>query len=148
MPVTDSTRMAMPWPWSNLAALLLAATACTATSKFYVPSEGESRLNQHTVREQADQLLALECPRLLEGRIPPTGEARIKLDVARSGAVQRAEVTRGSGDERLDEIFGSLAARLQFDPLPAEAGDGTTARMRFGYSCGPGTAVTTISMGV
>ena len=75
-------------------------------------------------------------------KLAPTGEAKLKIRVAADGRVTEAEVTRSSGDERVDDIFGQAAARLQFDPMPGE----TTARIMMGYSCAPGAAVATMTV--
>ena len=158
MPAIGSTRMAMRWrsfetrdalPGRGATVViatmaLLALSACLGRQSYTAPSDAH-RLNTFTVRDDSDAALRGECGRLLGEKVPATGEALLHLQVASSGAVTRAEVTRSSGDERVDDIFGRLAARLQFDPLGGD--DGTTARIRMGYSCGPeGSAVTTMSM--
>ena len=143
---TDSTRMAMRWQWCSAAFIALASACVTTTTRSFTAEEDAVRLNQHTIREESDTFLAIECQRLINGG-RSTGEARLRLQVAQSGLVTRAEVTRSSGDERIDAIFGALAARLRFDPLPSQATDGTTARLFMGYSCAPGVAVTTVRVG-
>ena len=145
MRATGSTRMATPWRWCSAVAMV-AAACVTTTTRYFMASEGETRLNQHTIREEGDALLALECERLL-GADRPMGEAQLRLQVTQSGNVTRAELTRSSGDARIDGIFGALASRLRFDPLPAEATGGTTTPLHMGYSCAPGIAVTTVRVG-
>jgi TonB family protein len=125
-------------------ALTLLAGACLGANRYYEAPSDAHRLNTYTVRDNSDAALSAECARLIDEKIPPTGEATLKIQVGPNGQVTRAQVTRSSGDRRVDDIFGRLAARLKFDPLPSD--DGTTARIRMGYSCGPGTAVTTMSM--
>src|ERR687884_411799 len=72
-----------------------------------------------------------------------TGTARLTVDVGADGAVTRARVRTSSGDQRVDDMFGALAARLQVDA--PERGP-TTARITMGYSCAPNEAVTTIQL--
>jgi hypothetical protein len=124
------------------------ALACTTRSTtYYTPSVGEPRLGTDELRAEGDRLLAIECPRLLGRSQSATAEARLAIDVDRSsGAVSRARLTRSTGDSRIDDLFGALAARLQFDP-PADA-KGTTVSetIGVGYSCSPQAAVTTLQL--
>ena len=157
MRATGSTPTAMRWRSSEwrgglllLAHLVLGglATACTPrVTTFYTPSEGESRVSTDELRAEGDRVLAIECPRLLGAGQSATAEAAIVVDVDRaSGAVSRARVERGTGDARIDDIFGALAARLQFDP-PSEAKQPTVSgRIGVGYSCSPQAAVTTLRL--
>jgi TonB family protein len=75
-----------------------------------------------------------------------TGEARIMVELDRSGAVQKAQVTRSSGDEGMDAIFGALVARLQVDPPTGMNGDRGQHPIYIGYSCGPETHATTLNI--
>ena len=129
---------------SALALVAAAAAACvSSTTKYYVPTAGEDRLSTDEVRDRADDLLRIECPRLLGGGTAATGTARLTVDVGADGAVTRARVRSSSGDQRVDDIFGALAARLQVDP----PGRGpTAARITMGYSCAPNEAVTTVQL--
>ena len=144
MPATGSTRTAMRWRWSSAAVLALLLAGCMrSVSTYYIPTEGEPRLDTNGLRDRADFFLRAECPRLLAaGR--PGGEAQIKLTMARSGAVTRAEVTRSSGDEAIDGIFGPLAAQLELTPPPDMRGDEMTVRMGLGYACSGTTAAATV----
>jgi TonB family protein len=129
---------------TGILAFLILAGACLGGNQYYTAPTDAYRLNKFTVRDDSDAALRAECDRLIAEKIPPTGEAILKIRVRSTGQVTRAEVTRSSGDKRVDDIFGRLAARLQFDPVASD--DGTTARLRMGYSCGPGAAVTTMSV--
>ena len=148
---TGSTRTGTRWPSCSdrgrrvaRVALAAAVAACvTTTTKYYVPSAGEDRLSTDEVRERADDLLRVECPRLLGGATAATGTARLTVDVGADGAVTRARVRTSSGDQRVDDMFGALAARLQVDA--PERGP-TTARITMGYSCAPNEAVTTVQL--
>ena len=141
---TGSTRMATRWRWSStLGAALLCAACVHSTATYYVPTEDRPRLDTNQLRDQADLFLRTECPRLIEAG-KPGGEASIKLAVSRSGEVTRAEVTRSSGDETIDGIFGPLAAQLQLSAPPDMRGDEMTARLGMGYACSGTAAVTTV----
>jgi TonB family protein len=144
MKATDSTRSAMRWLSCSL---VIASTVagCTSTMRYYVPSAGDSRLNTIEMKDQSDAYLRPQCPRLLDGGNAATGEARIMLEIDRSGAVRRARVVRSSGDRAIDDIFGALAARLQFDPPTGMTGETGDHPIYVGYSCSPQMAVTTLN---
>ena len=138
---TASIRTAMRW-WCCSALLVVAA--CTTTQQFYLPSEDQPRLSTDLMRDRGHNIVRAECPRLLGVRQAVTGVAHIRVDVAADGAVRRASISHSSGDERMDEIFGGLAAQLKVDP-PANAGSDTIpGTLRLGYSCSPTTGTITI----
>ena len=160
---TGSTRTATRWPSSDgasaaratsgrtlsiavVAAAMLVVAGCKSTSTYYVPTAGEPRLNQDEFREASDQILRVECPRLMGTSDYATGEARARVYVDRSGAVQKIEFTRPSKDERMNTVWGGLGARLQFDPQEGQTEDLRASMMTIGYSCGKGTALTTLQL--
>ena len=149
---TGSTRTATRWPSSDrtLAILLAAAAllggACRSTSTYYLPTEGQPRLNQDEFRDASDQILSVECPRLMGTSGYATGEARGRVYIDKSGAVQKIEFTRPSNDERMNTVWGGLGARLQFDPQAGQTEDLRAAMVTIGYSCGKGTALTTLQL--
>lgn len=156
---TGSTPMAMRWPsserrraraWARVGALLLGGlvAACTTrTTTYYTPSVGEPRLSTDDLRAEGDRMLAIECPRLLKGQQSATAEARIVVDVDRaSGAVSRARLARSTGDPRVDDLFGALSARLQFDPVTEAKSATVSETIGVGYSCSPQAAVTTLQL--
>lgn len=149
MPGTGSTRTAMRWPSSSIfmvgaLGVVLAAGACMhSVSKYYVPTAGEPRLTATDLRDQADQLLGVECQRLLKGDSIATGVAQYLVEVNRGGEVTRADLRKSSGDAKIDDIFGAMAARLQFQPPANMKGDSDDGRIEIGYSCAPNIAVST-----
>jgi hypothetical protein len=92
------------------------------------------------MRDQAESLLRAECPRLLGAGSTALGEAQLLVEVDGGGKATRAWVTRSSGDERMDALFGGVLAQLEVD------GDGKTrsSRVHMGYSCAPDQAVVTV----
>jgi TonB family protein len=67
-------------------------------------------------------------------------------EIEPSGAVKTARIVRSSGDEAMDQIFGALVARLQFDPPANMRGESGTHPIYVGYSCSPQYAVTTLNI--
>ena len=143
MQSTDSIRSAMRW---SLCSALVVAAACTTTTRYYVPSQGEARLAPNDVRDQGESLLSTQCPRLLNGGRFATGQARIVTELDRSGAVQRARVTRSSGDGAMDDIFGALIARLKVDPPTGMTKDVGEHPIYIGYSCSPEMSAVTLNI--
>ena len=140
MRATGSTRSAMRWLFCSVV-----VAACVSRGSYF-SAPGDSRLNTIEMKDQSDAYLRPQCPRLLDGGNAATGEARIMLEIDRSGAVKRARVVRSSGDRAIDDIFGALAARLQFDPPTGMTGETGDHPIYVGYSCSPQMAVTTLNI--
>jgi hypothetical protein len=125
--------------------------ACqTVSETYYKPTAGEQRFSIDEARGVLDQVVATECPRLIEAKKDVSEPGTIELDVDGSGAVTQARVTRTLGDARLDAAFGGIAARLQIDAPPSGTPANAVGRLRAGYACGstadgkPGAAVATL----
>ena len=135
--------------WRSFSGVVIAAWAvgCTvSTTKFYVPSNAQSRLSLEQLRTRAGALLAVECPRLLAGRPSAFGETDLTIDVKRDGAVQRAHVDRSSGDARMDDIFGALAAQLRLEAPSSSRNHEAVRRIGIGYSCSATEAEATVQL--
>ena len=147
MKVTGSFRTATRWSSSSVLAIafaLLAGAACfQSTSKYYVPTAGDSRLDENELRVEAEQLLRVECERLKGGKSSVSGEGTFVLDVSATGSVQRVKVSKSTGDSELDDIFGALSARLDVGAAEPKAG---SIRMRASYFCEPDKSLVTIEM--
>ena len=127
---TASTPMAMRCWWCSLA-----LAACTTTQQYYLPSEDQPRISADLLRDRGHNIVRAECPRLIGVNEMATGVAHIRLDVESDGDVRRAMIANSSGDERMDEIFGGLAAQLKVDPPANVSGETMPAMVKIGYSC-------------
>ena len=143
MRVTGSIRTATPWLWYS-AALLAVGAGCRQTTIYYTPTPGESRLTQDEVRDQSDDFLKIECPRLMGSEKSATGEARVRVYYDKTGSVQKAQILRTTGDKQVDTVWGALVARLKFDAQPGQTDDLKPAIITLGYSCAPNVAITTL----
>ena len=141
MRATASTRTAMRW-WS--CSIALGIVACTTTERYYLPSEDQPRLTADLMRDRGHNIVRAECPRLLGARAEVTGVAHIRVDVEADGDVRRAVVSHSSGDERMDEIFGGLAAQLKVDPPGDVRGETIPGSLKLGYSCSPTAGTITV----
>ena len=138
---TASTRTVMRW-WS--CSVALAVVACTTTQQSYTPSADQPRLTTDLMRDRGHNIVRAECPRLLGVRQTVTGVAHIRVDVEADGEVRRATIVHSSGDERMDEIFGGLAAQLKVDPPANVQGETIPGTLRLGYSCSPTAGTITV----
>ncbi len=124
-----SIRTAMRWlSYSRMVAIPFLTACVLGTTRYYTPPvPARARISLVELRTRADAILAVECPRVVHGRNTVFAATWLALDVDSTGAVQRAELERGSGDAMLDDVFGSLAAQLQLRspqrrrPSPAAA---------------------------
>jgi hypothetical protein len=131
----------MRWRFSSV---VLAVVACTTTQRYFLPSEDQPRLTTDLMRDRGHNIVRAECPRLLGVRQNVTGVAHIRVDVASDGAVRRALIAHSSGDERMDEIFGGLAAQLKVDPPGNGGSDTVPGTLKLGYSCSPTAGTITV----
>ena len=156
---TGSTRTATRWLSFSATTLVLISTGCVLkTTRFYTPAAAETRIGLDEMRARANMMLPIECPRVVHGKNSVFATADIALDIDSSGAVQRAQIEHGSGDQVLDDVLGALAAQLRLDvpdvqPAPSSqprpvATRSTTAepippaplerrRLIVAYSCAP-----------
>jgi TonB family protein len=138
---TASTRTAMRW-WS--CSVALAVVACTTTQQYFTPSDDQPRLTTDLMRDRGHNIVRAECPRLLGVRQTATGVAHIRVDVESDGEVRRAMIAHSSGDERMDEIFGGLAAQLKVDPPANVQGETIPGTLKLGFSCSPTEGTITV----
>ena len=148
---TGSIRMATRWCWSDRRALLLGvALVAAACVKPFVSSdfEADPRTQRMTADEARDFLssaLGPECARLARANATPTGEARVTVEVTPAGDVVKSHLTQRTGDARIDELFGTTAARMKFDANTTQSA-AYTGRLRMGYSCNGETGIGTIDL--
>ena len=138
---TGFIRTAMRWSSCSLA---LTVVACTTTQRYFTPSEDQPRLTTDLMRDRGHNIVRAECPRLLGVNQTVTGVAHIRVDVEADGEVRRAMIAHSSGDERMDEIFGGLAAQLKVDPPANVSGETMPGTLRIGYSCSPTAGTITV----
>jgi hypothetical protein len=119
------------------------AACVTSTTRDFLPTPGQ-RLTTTEARARGDAFLRAECPRLMGEDSVATGAAELGIAVDREGNVGRARLRRSSGDDRMDTLFGGLAAALRFDPPGGMRGDTLDAEIELGYSCSPRAAVMTL----
>ena len=121
------------------------AACVTVAQQSFLPDANAGRLTPDEWRERATALLTAECPRLMGSGNSALGEAEFTVVLGPGGAVSEAILVRPSPDERIDTMFGGLAAQLVF----AGAGTGgDRAPVIAGYSCAPNISVATLELNV
>ncbi len=125
---------------------MLVLACAPVVRRWYVPESGTERMGLDELRQAADLALRAECPRLLGGESSVTGEALLILEVDRSGTVLRARIERSSGDQRIDDLFGTLATRMRLDRPTSMMNDTAEGTVAMGYSCAPQAAIATIRL--
>jgi len=150
MRATGSTRTATRWRSCSRAIgalVVVAASACiTAATRYYVPSASDPRITPAEMRERVHAVLPLECPRLLAARDTVYGVVALTVFPDSAGQVRRARIDAGSGDARLDDLIGALAAQLQLPP-PADVPDDRARRaLHVSYSCVPHAALVRVDL--
>ena len=125
--------------------LVLGACVKPIGSADFEPDGRAPRLNADEARDYLSTALGPECARLAKEGATPTGEARVTVQVAQSGEVLKSHLTQRTGDARIDELFGSTAARMKFDAEATRPAT-FTGRLRMGYSCSGETGIGTIDL--
>ena len=153
MPVTGSTRTATRCSsseptramraWAAGVVLLAAAACVSTTTRAFTPDASAERMSLADAQDNLDRMVRLECPRLMEAK-HDMDDARITVDVDGGGNVVRATMSKQTGDERMDRIFGGVAAQMKF--AAADDGKPYTGRMRVGWSCSPSASTATIQL--
>ena len=133
--------MAMQWSFCSdwLARLttmgLAAAAACvTTTTREFLPSPRNPIYKPAQATPVLGEYLRLQCPAFRKAHRADTGTVRFVVFVDTSGFATRAQLAQGSGDKLVDEVFGTVAAQLQFLPDSARP-RARRATVAMHYSC-------------
>jgi hypothetical protein len=139
--VMRAVRAALPVPALMLSLALAACT--TSVTRAFIPDPNVERMSLADAQDNLDRFVRLECPRLMREK-HDTDDARISVNVDAGGNVTRATFSKLTGDERIDTMFGGIAAQMKFAPAPD--GREFTGRMRVGYACSPTVSTATIQL--
>jgi hypothetical protein len=134
--------MAMRWRFCSAVAWVLLAACVTNSQQSFLPDPNAARITPDDWRDRASALLEAECPRLMGTGSAALGEAGFIVVLGPSGIVREAILTRSSGDERIDAMFGGLAAQLRVDVSRS----GERAPITAGYSCARNASVATLEL--
>lgn len=92
-------------------------SACvTTTTREFLPSPHNPTYSRAQATPVLAEYLRLQCPAFRKANRADTGTVRFVVSVDTSGLATRARLAQGSGDQLVDEVFGAVAAQLQFAP--------------------------------
>ncbi|MBC7897275.1 MAG: hypothetical protein H7066_17795 [Cytophagaceae bacterium] len=123
---------------------LVGVVACVqSTTRIFLPSPQNPSYSLEQANPVLAEYLRLQCPAFQKASKPDTGVVRFTVSLDSTGAATRAELEKASGDQLVDEVFGTIAAQLRFAP------DSARARMRretvnMHYRCAGDSAFVTI----
>ena len=150
MKVTVSTRMAMPWwscrlrRWGARVLVVAGLAACVqSTTRIFLPSPQNPTYTTAQANPVLGEYLRLQCPAFQKASRPDTGVVRFVVSLDSVGAATRAELEKASGDQLIDEVFGTIAAQLRFTPDSARA-RGRRETVNMHYRCTGDSAFVTI----
>lgn len=131
--------MAMRWSFCRAAGLATGLACVATTTRIFIPSPQNPVYRPSQAEPVLAQYLHLQCPAFKKASLPDTGVVHFSVAVTPAGQATRAELLAGSGDQLVDEVFGTIAAQLT---LP---GDSTrpgprSVPVRMAYSCRGDTA--------
>lgn len=123
--------MAMQWSFCSHRCVLRAglgvatlAACVTTTTREFLPSPYNPIYNPAQATPVLAEYLRLQCPAFRKANRADTGTVRFVVSIDTSGRATGAQLAQGSGDRLVDEVFGTVAAQLQFAP------DGANPRAR------------------
>jgi hypothetical protein len=97
----------------------VAAACVTTTTRSFLPSTQNPIYRPDQASPVLAEYVRLQCPAFRKAGRPDSGQVRLAVDVDTAGFATRATLIRGSGDELLDGVFGTVAAQLVFPHDPA-----------------------------
>jgi TonB family protein len=123
------------------------AIGCVSTvTRYYLPDTRNPRFDTDGATQTLDQYMRVQCPDRIAAKKSESGEVRITILTDTTGSVTRAELVKGTGDDVLDGLFGTVAAQLKVDSLRATTKPVATRTLQMGYSCSSTAAVATLEV--
>ncbi|MBK8248177.1 MAG: hypothetical protein IPK85_12340 [Gemmatimonadetes bacterium] len=113
----------------------MTALACVATTtRIFLPSPQNPVYLPGQAEPVLAQYLHLQCPAFRKAALPDTGVVHFAVAVTATGQATRAELLAGSGDQLVDEVFGTIAAQLTL-PADSTRPGPRTLPVRMAFSC-------------
>lgn len=102
----------MRWSSSRLTGLLVGLACVATTTRTFLPSPRNPVYSPAQAEPVLAQYLRLQCPAFQQKALPDSGAVHFSVAVTPAGQAIRAELLAGSGDQLVDEVFGTVAAQL------------------------------------
>jgi hypothetical protein len=114
-----------------------------STTRIFLPSPQNPSYSPAQANPVLAEYLRLQCPAFQKASRPDTGVVRFLVSLDSAGAATRAELEKASGDQLVDEVFGTIAAQLRFTPDSARV-RGRRETVNMHYRCAGDSAFVTI----
>lgn len=119
------------------------AACVQSTTRIFLPSPQNPTYTTTQANPVLAEYLRLQCPAFQKASRPDTGVVRFLVSLDSAGAATRAELEKASGDQLVDEVFGTVAAQLRFTPDSSRA-RGRRETVNMHYRCAGDSAFVTI----
>lgn len=93
---------------------VLVVACVTTTTRIFLSSAQNPIYRPEQAEPVLKEYLRLQCPAFQKAHRPDSGTVRLLVAVNARGFATRAELTRSSGDQLVDEVFGTIGAQLVF----------------------------------
>lgn len=105
--------MAMRCSWSKSLVPAVALAACvTTTTRLFLPSPQNPIYRPPQAEPVLAEYVRLQCPAFRKAGRPDSGVVRLLVSLDSAGFARQAELRSSSGDQLVDEVFGTVAAQL------------------------------------
>jgi hypothetical protein len=112
------------------------------TTRIFLPSPQNPVYQPAQAEPVLAEYLRLQCPAFRKAARPDSGIVQFSVGVSPTGQATRAELVTGSGDQLVDEVFGTIAAQLRFEVDSAGPRRERVRPLKMHYRCdGDGASV-------
>jgi hypothetical protein len=104
----------MRWSCSRVKLALLLTACTTVTTRYFMPSPQNPIYRPAQTVAVLSEYVRLQCPAFRRAAKPDSGSALFTVEVDSMGFATRSRLDRGTGDDLLDGVFGTVTAQLTF----------------------------------
>lgn len=133
----------MQWSSSRGLVVLLSVACTSVTTRYFLPSSDNPNYRPSQAVPVLQQYVRLQCPAFRTASGSDSGWARFSVEVDSSGQASRSQLVRPSGDDLLDDVFGTVSAQLTF-PRDSARRRLRVEDVRFHFRCASDSALVRI----
>ncbi|MGQ0764584.1 MAG: hypothetical protein ACT4OZ_02845 [Gemmatimonadota bacterium] len=133
----------MQWSSSRRLVILIGVACTSVTTRYFVPSRDNPNYRPLQAVPVLQQYVRLQCGAFRTASGADSGWARFSVEVDSTGQASRSQLLRPSGDELLDDVFGTVSAQLTF-PRDSVRRRLRVEDVRFHFRCGGDSAIVRI----
>lgn len=124
----------MRWSSCRAVGVVIGAACVATTTRIFMPSPQNPVYRPAQAEPVLAQYLHLQCPAFKKAALPDTGVVHFSVSLDTMGKATRAELLVGSGDQLVDEVFGTIAAQLTL-PVDSTRRRAREVPVRMAFSC-------------